>query len=838
MRNSFTSGCSAGRNIATASLGKRGGAKSTLRCWFAAFGAAGALSSAAFGQVVPATPPPTDPREIVELSPFTVNAEEDVGYAARSTLAGSRFKTELRDTPASISVMTAEFLSDIGATDLAHAMQYSTNAQQDISDATSDGVNPNGNSVQSSPPLFRIRGQEGTQTRDYFPVRIRTDTYNVDRVEDSRGPNSVLFGFGAPGGIVNVLVKQPRLDRNIRTASIETGSFESHRETVDLNQILLKNKLAVRVNALYSQQNGFKEYQFVRDRRIDVAAKWQVTPSTMVRAEYERALIRENKPRTFAMLDVSLTEWLSRGRPTFDINRALSADERTYVFKQSSSGRRTYIGNTGQLIDAGSTWFPVDPNPNISIFDRSLAGATINYGGPGQINNTSTNVFTGVVEQRLAQNTFLELSYNHQSAWVDRVNPGQTNMRLRFDPNTQLRGPGGTLLPNPNAGGIYIDTAANAWERNLSDNVSNLFRATLSTAYDAGKWGNFRLAGLADYNKREDESHSLREYWADRPFNANAINSANQVRRRNYVTEGDWSTYYINSPYTTGLLKDVVDPTTGRTLNSTWLHRSEPSDDEETQRSYLITGQGRFWKDKIVLGAGYRLDKLNIIDREGQPDATGEPQLNYSDFSEAAYQTVDAEAKTKTYGAMFHVTPNLSVFYNYADNQGLTSGKIIDVARIREDPSAIKPSPNSKGIGEDYGIAFRLLNNKLDVRLAKYVVNSEDNTDSYGSTDIAPEDVSVNVMNLLRDLRLVTEAERTRHISNQDDMLFNQRSEGYELSVTANPNRNSKMQLNYSYTDTKQVNVGPEIRAWMDQESAYWRTFIPRVAPGTLTETT
>ena len=55
---------------------------------------------------------------VVELSPFTVNSAADKGYRAENTLAGSRLNTSLRDTPASISVFTREFLDDIGLNEI------------------------------------------------------------------------------------------------------------------------------------------------------------------------------------------------------------------------------------------------------------------------------------------------------------------------------------------------------------------------------------------------------------------------------------------------------------------------------------------------------------------------------------------------------------------------------------------------------------------------------------------------------------------------------------------------------------------------------------------------
>src|SRR5687768_3916399 len=73
------------------------------------------FTATGFAQVVPAAPS-TPPKETpVELSPFLVSEDSDSGWLATSTLAGSRMNTPLRDTGASIAVMTSEFLRDIGA---------------------------------------------------------------------------------------------------------------------------------------------------------------------------------------------------------------------------------------------------------------------------------------------------------------------------------------------------------------------------------------------------------------------------------------------------------------------------------------------------------------------------------------------------------------------------------------------------------------------------------------------------------------------------------------------------------------------------------------------------
>jgi len=70
--------------------------------------------------VAQTTPPAATPAapagdQIIELSPFTVDASKDKGFRAENTLAGSRLNTPLRDTAAPVSVFTEEFLEDLAS---------------------------------------------------------------------------------------------------------------------------------------------------------------------------------------------------------------------------------------------------------------------------------------------------------------------------------------------------------------------------------------------------------------------------------------------------------------------------------------------------------------------------------------------------------------------------------------------------------------------------------------------------------------------------------------------------------------------------------------------------
>ena len=103
------------------------------------------VTSPGRGQVVPPPAPPkpavtakaSTSGEVVELSPFEVRPEDDTGYQAGNTTSGSRLNARLKDTPASVSPFTAEFLSDIAATNLQEMLSYATNIEAELEDGRS-----------------------------------------------------------------------------------------------------------------------------------------------------------------------------------------------------------------------------------------------------------------------------------------------------------------------------------------------------------------------------------------------------------------------------------------------------------------------------------------------------------------------------------------------------------------------------------------------------------------------------------------------------------------------------------------------------------------------------
>ena len=103
---------------------------------------------ALLGQSVPASSSPSadDNEEVVKLTPFEVSATTDRGYQATETLAGTRIRTDLKDVGGGLSVYTKGFLQDIGATDNATLLQYTTNAEVSGTRGTYAGLGATGHS--------------------------------------------------------------------------------------------------------------------------------------------------------------------------------------------------------------------------------------------------------------------------------------------------------------------------------------------------------------------------------------------------------------------------------------------------------------------------------------------------------------------------------------------------------------------------------------------------------------------------------------------------------------------------------------------------------------------
>ncbi len=87
------------------------------------------------------------------------------------------------------------------------------------------------------------------------------DTANVERIEVLKGPASVLFGRAEPGGLINIITKEP-LDRPRYVVDQQIGSFEHYRTQWDFSSPVAQAPgLAYRVSGAYQTNGSFRKFQ-------------------------------------------------------------------------------------------------------------------------------------------------------------------------------------------------------------------------------------------------------------------------------------------------------------------------------------------------------------------------------------------------------------------------------------------------------------------------------------------------------------------------------------------------------------------------------------------------
>lgn len=257
--------------------------------------------------------------ERVELSPFVVNAGDDQGYSSRYSTSGSRLRTDLKDVAASVSVLTEDFMNDLGAIDVASALAFVSGAENDSTyhqeGLTFSGANNYvggdfGDNNNRSGEV-RVRGLgRATTTINYIEVLGSTDRYNTDRSEFLRGANSILFGLAEPAGLINSSTKVARTRRNATVIETKFDDNGSNRFVLDHNQVLVKNRLALRAVGLYNDQRYEVDSAFQRDKRLFVTGTYTPFSGTTIKAYYEAQNSRGRRPN-FRTVQDGVSAWLT-----------------------------------------------------------------------------------------------------------------------------------------------------------------------------------------------------------------------------------------------------------------------------------------------------------------------------------------------------------------------------------------------------------------------------------------------------------------------------------------------------------------------------------------------
>lgn len=767
--------------------------------------------------------------DIVELNPFVVDASRNTGYVASETLSGTRLKTEVRHVASPVTILTEEFLQDIGATNFADIVEFMPGTETyrfDDSDIRGEQAH-NGRT-------FSARGfRADNQSRDFFSTEIPMDTYNTGPISFNRGPNSNLFGIGSVGGALTFGYRPVRLERTTNDLELKFDSFGSQRYVYRRNQPVVPKKFGLSLAVLREHRDGFREPQAHDRDSATLSAEWQPAKYTTVVVNHERGRTKIVQPYHFATYDWT-TPWIAAGRqltsPVPGSSSAFTPPNSANLPRAIESlGNARFIKIVGtdypifeynRSFGVGRRTFVNGVLERVSVADSSLIPLEENTAGFGNLDETDFDATLVRVQQRLLPGLYAEFAARMENSEGRDHNMLGSNLQTVFiDPNPILA----NGQPNPFVGQPYIESTSNTVEFSKAEDKAWRF----SLVYDlplpdyrlfGKRLGRLRLSGF--YSEEDGESLTYR-------LTQNAQPGGENLRHRLYIGKQ----YGWHLPGT--LDRDYMQAAGGvgvPALNSVWEEGTlagDRNDRANKTNALSFVAHALLLDERVSLIAGYREDENTAENRD--PGAESKKVVKDG---------------TATYGAVVHLNTRLRVFGNYGENfRPEGSGRLgIDG----------RPLPENIGKSRDVGLRFTLLDRKLfgsftyyDTKQVNQVRNAlgdllndfDDvwDTIAHAYATLTPAALAAAGLPAAPPTRPTDDATALySQNSNENngnpgaiygDTLDSQ-SKGIEFELTANPNRNWRLSWSVS-RHLSTVSAARKLAApYYAQHAATWQRYV------------
>lgn len=130
-----------------------------------------------------------------------------------------------------------------------------------------------------------IRGYTGPQFVNGLPAGQGLTLYDVDRIEVVKGPNAVFAGISNPGGTVNLIKMKPSFTPQ-HSIDVRFGTFDHQRAVIRTSAPLIKDKLAYIFVYGRTDEESNIDYMFTREDYLSGGLTWKPLPSFTFTARY------------------------------------------------------------------------------------------------------------------------------------------------------------------------------------------------------------------------------------------------------------------------------------------------------------------------------------------------------------------------------------------------------------------------------------------------------------------------------------------------------------------------------------------------------------------------
>ena len=742
--------------------------------------------------------------EAILLTPFQVSTDKDRGYFGGSTLAGGRADTPLKITPASISVMTKEFLEDFDITDMNQSLAWTVGA-----DAPLGGESGafGGNRFQTS-----FRGVDGNGN---FPVRngsinyYVSDSYNSERFDFSRGPNAALFGDGGPGGLQGSSSKQARLNTKFASTSFRVDSFGGYRVTLDSNYGT--GPMAVRFNLLRQDIKAYQDGTTNQQNGLTAAVTYKLSDRTQFRAEMQRD----------AESNVAYRRTYGEQASRWDRTTVNSTN--TAIVNPQDFGIGLVAGNTTNDYQVWNTSTNSLINYRGPQYSTVGLGYQIPWEGRADLPNfrpgVSKEFFLGPADARINRD------FNAQSYWLDHRFSSDLYVQLgivkndgdpHYENTDQLPGDYridiNRLLPsgatNPNYNKAYSDfTQSFQYQQDKvrEYKVAGTYRFAAPRLFDLKQ----RFSMNAGWRRTTFEAKNSAWRWSNNPASSDVNNGTlNSLRYRIYWDQPRPSISSVTPPTVPGINWAFVE--TGGNINMRTIAYAQ------------LVSQTTFFQERLALTGSFRRDRVqgDFFNRIGNDPVTYKNIGGFETFGGSGVFVPGLHRKRQVWqnspsagmvaypflGKHKLLAP-LGFVANYSSNFAQIANATIPL--IAEDNP-----PLTRSVTKDIGLRYAMGDGDAYVTLTKYSTTQTDQLSNWQGRG--------DWQNLYTNLGYTD----SRFITNQGfnfQDIASRKLEGWEAEVTANPTRNISLTANYSHPLVYQIFESRDRRALLAANMAQYR---------------
>lgn len=313
---------------------------------------------------------------------------ESKNYKVEQSHTATKTTTPLLDVPQSITIVSEQQIKDQQMLSLGDVVRYVPGITAHQGENNRDQIIFRGTSSSAD---FYIDG-----VRD--DVQYYRDLYNLTRVEVLRGPNAMIFGRGAGGGLINRVTKEAGFTP-ITEFALQGGSFRQARASVDFNEAI-NARAAIRVNAMLENSGSFRDGVELDRQAVNPTVTFVPRKQTKITVGYEHL----NDERT---ADRGITSF--HGRPvTVPISTFYGNPDDSHVKAGVNLVSASIEHQAGDLTIRNHTLY--------GEYDRSYQ----NY-VPGAVNSTQTQVtLTAYNNNTQRQNIFnqTDLTYKFSTGSI------------------------------------------------------------------------------------------------------------------------------------------------------------------------------------------------------------------------------------------------------------------------------------------------------------------------------------------------------------------------------------------------------------------------------------